>query len=781
MADVERVVQSILRSRNLGPCVTHHEVLDPVPAAWAPYPEPAHPDLVRALEGRGLQALYTHQAEASELAFAGKPFVVVTPTASGKTLCYNLPVLSALLRDATARALYLFPTKALAQDQLAELQEISALLPRPVPAFTYDGDTPQDLRRRVREEAQVVLTNPDMLHQGVLPHHPRWARFFANLKYVVVDEMHVYRGIFGSHVANLLRRLRRVSAFHGSAPVFLLASATIANPGELARELVGTDVAEITRSGAPRGRKHLLFLNPPVIDPAMGLRSSPVTVARKVAARFLRRDIQTISFVRSRLQVEVLARYLKDMLEKRPDQRGTVRGYRGGYLPNLRREIEAGLRDGSVRGVVSTNALELGVDIGQLEAAVIAGYPGSVASTWQQAGRAGRRAETSAAVLVASSLPLDQYVVNHPGAFLGRAPEMGLVDPDNLHVLVSHVRCAAFELPFREDEAFGAEPLGEILDYLEERGVLRKAGNRWHWTEDSYPADQVALRTAEPENFQVVDCTGDKPRIVGEVAFESVPTTVHPGAVYMVEGRPYNVDRLEWDARRAYVSETDTDHYTQAITYSKVRILDDFVSVPTPWGGVEWGEVHVVAHVPGYKKIKFYTSENVGYGEVDLPDQEMHTTSAWWTFDETLPRSLGLSNARFLEGLAGISYTLLHLAALRCLCDTADLGRAVGDREGRWSLPVAVPTTGLPAPVGAGDEAGAFRPTLFLYERYPGGCGLAEGIHLQWQELMQDALDLVSACPCEAGCPSCVGPPGESGEDAKPTALTVLAAALRSA
>lgn len=769
MRSVETVVQSILESRNLGPCVTHHQVLDARPAQWGDYPEECHPALVAAYRRRGIDRLYSHQAQAARAAFAGEPFVAVTPTASGKTLCYNLPVLSTLLGDPDARALYLFPTKALAQDQLAELQGLSPLLPRPVPAYTYDGDTPQDVRRRVREEAQVVLSNPDMVHQAILPHHPRWARFFGGLRYVVIDEMHVYRGIFGSHVANVVRRLRRVSSFHGSAPLFLLCSATLANPGDLARSLTGLDaVTEITASGSPRGRKHVVCMNPPVVDATLGVRGSPVVLARKVARRFLKQGIQTIAFTRSRLQVEVLARYLKDAMGKAPDAQQLVRGYRGGYLPNLRREIEEGLRRGEIRGVVSTNALELGIDIGRLEASVLVGYPGSVASLWQQAGRAGRRLATSAAVLIASSLPLDQYVIRHAEELLGRAPELGLIDPDNLSILVSHIRCAAFELPFSEGERFGSEPLDEILAYLEEKGVLRKAGGRWHWIENAYPAEKVPLRTADPENFAVVDVTEGAPRVLAEVDYASAPTTLHEGAIYMVESLPYHVDRLDWEAKKAYVRTVKTEHYTQAVTHSKVEVLEGFSRRSTLWADEEWGEVHVVSRVPGFKKIKFYTLENLGYGEVNLPDQEMHTTAAWWTFGTALAEHLALSNAALLHALAAIAHALHHLAALRCLCDVGDLATALGDREGRFS--------GVQAAV----ESGGFRPTLFLYERYPGGSGLAEGIFLRSAELLADAHALLASCGCEAGCPSCTGAVQETGETEgatpKATALRVLTA-----
>ncbi|WP_029733773.1 DEAD/DEAH box helicase [Deferrisoma camini] len=773
-ADVEQIVQALLRDRNLGPCVTHHQVIEPAPARTEPFPDGVHPDLVQALGTRGIERPYSHQARAAEAALGGRAFVAVTPTASGKTLCYNLPVLTTLLQEPDARALYLFPTKALAQDQLAELQELARAMGRDLPAFTYDGDTPQDVRRRVRDQARIVLTNPDMLHQGILPHHPRWARFFGSLRYVVIDEMHVYRGIFGSHVANVLRRLRRVCRFHGSEPVFLLSSATIRNPGDLARRLTGVeDLVEITDSGAPRARKHLLFVNPPVIDPALGLRASAVGVARRIATRFLREGVSTIAFVRTRLQVEILTRYLKDRFERRPDRKGWVRGYRGGYLPDLRRQIERGLRDGTIRGVVATNALELGIDIGQLEAAVLTGYPGSVASTWQQAGRAGRRTGVSAAVLVASSQPLDQYVITHPETVVGTPPELGLIDPDNLHVLVSHIRCAAFELPFEEGEEFGSEPLEEILAFLEEKGVLRRSGRRWHWIEDAYPAEQVALRTADPDNFAVIDASGPRPRVIAQVDLESAPTTIHPGAVYMVEGRAHQVERLDWEGRKAYVRPVDPDYYTQAISYAKVRVLEAFAGHDLGRGRAEWGEVHVLARVPGYKKIKFYTSENVGYGEVDLPDQEMHTTAAWWVFPLILAEALGLTDAAFLDGIAGLGHALHHLASLHCLCDPSDLGRALGDREGRWDAG--------PGPVDPAAAPPGIEPTLFLYERYPGGCGLAEGIHGRTRELLEGALELLAACRCESGCPSCVGPPGDVGPEAKAAAQRLLGLLLRTA
>jgi DEAD/DEAH box helicase domain-containing protein len=562
------------------PTVTAVHRIAAAAAEYVPFPEALDGRLVRAFEARGVAHVYTHQGEAIAHALAGRHVVVVTPTASGKTLCYNAPVVDAILRDPSTRALYLFPTKALAQDQLAELHGLADLLDDragvKLGVFTYDGDTPQDARRAIRNSAHVVLSNPDMLHAGILPHHPRWAKLFENLRFVVIDELHAYRGVFGSHLGNILRRLRRVCRHYGSDPVFICSSATIANPRELAERLAERSFEVVDRSGAPRGEKFFLFVNPPVVNHQLGIRRSYLSEARRVAREFLNRRLQVIVFAQSRLATEILTTYLKGDFQVPPGAPDSVRGYRGGYLPNRRREIERGLREGAVRAVVSTSALELGIDIGALDVSVMAGYPGTIAATWQRAGRAGRRTTRSAAVLVASSAPLDQYIVRHPEYFFGASPEHALVNPDNLHILLDHVKCAAFELPFTEDEAFGRERVQDVLQVLEEEGFVHLAGGQWHWTNESYPADAVSLRSVSSDNFVVVDTTGGEPRIIGETDYTSAPSTLHAKAIYIVEGQLYQVERLDWEGRKAYVRPVDCDYYTDAISYSKVTILDEF-------------------------------------------------------------------------------------------------------------------------------------------------------------------------------------------------------------
>ncbi len=560
-------------------------------ATYAEFPSVLDRRLCQALATRGVTAPYTHQAAAIDHALGGRNVVVITPTASGKTLCYNGPVLHAILQDPSSRALYLFPTKALAQDQLAELQGLCEIIDRqsdtPIGVFTYDGDTPQDARRTIRARAHVVLSNPDMVHSGILPHHPRWAKLFENLRYVVIDELHAYRGVFGSHLCNVLRRLRRICRHYGSNPVFLCSSATIANPRELAERLTERPFEVVEKSGAPRGEKFFVFVNPPVVNHQLGIRRSYLSETRRIASEFLKRNLQLIVFAQSRLSTEILTTYLKDDFEATPGAAERIRGYRGGYLPNRRREIEKGLREGTVRAVVSTNALELGIDIGALDVAVMAGYPGTIAATWQRAGRAGRRSTRSAAVMVASSAPLDQFVVRHPSYFFDRSPERALIDPDNLHILVDHIKCAAFELPFTPGEVFGRHDLQEILAVLAEQGLVHRSGgsadpdqpdaSQWTWTSESYPADAVSLRSVSSDNFVIVDTTHEA-RVIGETDFTSGPATLHPKAIYIVEGALYQVERLDFEGRKAFVREIDCDYYTAAITYTQVTILDTFES-----------------------------------------------------------------------------------------------------------------------------------------------------------------------------------------------------------
>ena len=746
------------------------------PPRYADFPPELHRQLHDVLRGRGYEGLYTHQRAAYDVAASGRSTVVVTPTASGKTLCYNLPVLDRILKDPDTRALYLFPTKALSQDQLAELYSVIEAVGADIGTFTYDGDTPQDARKAIRSRAHVVVTNPDMLHKGILPHHTKWVKLFENLRYVIVDELHSYRGVYGSHVANIFRRLHRLCRFYGSNPQFLCSSATIGNPKDLAEALTGREMTLIDESGAPRGEKYFAIYNPPVVNRQLGIRKSALGSARDIALSFLGKGLQTIVFAPSRLATEVLVTYLKEALEKKPGSEGVIRGYRGGYLPLKRREIERGLREGSVLGVVSTNALELGIDIGSLDVAVLLGYPGSVASAWQQAGRAGRRQGTSVAVLVANSTPLNQFIAKNPDYFFDAPVEQARINPDNLQILVNHIKCAAFELPFEADERFGKEELREILRFLEEEKLLHRSGGRWHWTSESYPADAISLRSVSSDNFVVQDVTRE-PRIVAEVDFDSAPSMVHEKAIYILEGRTYFVEKYDHKERRVHVREAEVDYYTDAIKYTKVKILDRFAEEPAGNARRNHGEVHVTSQVVGFKKIKFHTNENVGAGELAMPENEMHTTSYWLTVPRETMALLPYSGEERRDGVVALSYTLGQMAALFLMCDGHDLGIAVGDNgQGEARIERGLVRLGM----GAREEPvpDDYEPNLFLYDSYPGGIGLSEPLYRLHGRLLVESEALIRACPCREGCPSCVGPVGEVGSRGKEVALALLDAIL---
>ncbi len=748
-----------------------------LPANTADFPEELDARLVEVLGKRGIDRLYSHQREAFERASDGDNVVVVTPTASGKTLCYNLPVLDTLLREPEARALYLFPTKALSQDQLAELISFIDDLGSDIRTFTYDGDTPQDARKAIRSRGHLVVTNPDMLHKGILPHHPKWVKLFENLRYIVIDEIHAYRGVFGSHLANIIRRLNRICRFYGSSPQFICSSATIANPKELTEKLLDEPVHLIERNGAPRGEKYFLFYNPPLVNRQLGIRRSYINETRRIALNFLERGLQTIVFALSRLHTEVLVTYLKETFEKEVTQKDLIRGYRGGYLPKKRREIEQGLREGTVLGVVSTNALELGIDIGSLDVAVLAGYPGTIASTWQQSGRAGRRTGASMAILIANSSPLNQFVVNHPDYFFSGSPEHGLINPDNLSVLLDHIKCAAFELPFRDGESFGSESLSEILSYLEEHRLLHHSDDRWHWTSESYPADSVSLRSVSSDNFVVVDET-TKPHVVGEVDYTSAFSTLHEKAIYIVEGQQFFVEHFDHTERRATVRQCETDYFTDAITYTKVNILDRFDSNQAKSAIRSHGEVHVVSQVVGFKKIKFYTMENVGSGELDMPEQEMHTTSYWLTVPREILASVGANSEQKRDGIVGLANTLKTVAMLFLMCDQSDIGVALGDNsQGTASVEKGYkrPGTKSSAESTAVAQIGPdYEPNVFIYDNYPGGIGFSEPLYRLHTRLLKESRQLIESCPCYEGCPSCVGPSGEVGGKGKEVALAIL-------
>lgn len=786
---LEQILSQIRSDPALGRHLTAWREIPARPGRFAPIPSSVDPRLARALRKQGIESLYTHQAQAFESVRSGRHVVVVTPTASGKTLCYNLPVLDTLLAAPESRALYLFPTKALSMDQVHEVLGLVRALEADIKAYTYDGDTPGDARRAIRTAGHIVVTNPDMLHTAILPHHTKWLRLFENLRYVVIDELHTYRGLFGSHMANVLRRLRRLCRFYGSAPQVICASATIGNPGELAGRLLEEEVVLIDDNGAPSGPRVFAFYNPPVINRELGIRRDAIGEAQRLAGEFVRNRIPLIAFARSRRAAELLTTGFKSLAADHNLPPERIAGYRAGYLPSERRAIEQGLRDGQVLAVAATNALELGIDIGRLQAALLVGYPGTVASAWQQAGRAGRTQDLAAAILIATSDPLDQYIVRHPEYFFGQSPEAGLVNPDNLYVLTSHVRCAAFEPPIDDDERFGPSTLPEILDYLERQRIVHHEGGRWHYVADAYPAQEVSLRSASTENVVIIDNTDPEPRAVGEVDLASAPGLVHEDAIYMHLGQQYHVDRLAWEERKAYVHRVNVDYYTTAEIAVDIRVLAEFASVaaspeprqpaedggqpaagpeavrpradggqrsggllrgePSP-GESAHGEVVVTYRPTIFKKLTLERHENVGWGPIHLPESTLHTT-AWWL---ALPGLL-IPREEVQGLLVGLSHALAHVAALFLMCDPRDLGRA---------YQVHSPHTGW--------------PTVFLYDAVPGGVGFAERLFRMHSQVLAAACDLIASCPCGAGCPSCVGPVLEVGSTGKARALEVLDARL---
>jgi DEAD/DEAH box helicase domain-containing protein len=747
-------------------------------AKFRPVPGWVASTLSEAYRAKGIQELYSHQAATAELVHQEKNVVVVTPTASGKTLCYNLPVLNAVLENPDTRALYLFPTKALAQDQLAELQDLAKRLGDSFGVFTYDGDTPSDARKAIRERGHIVLTNPDMLHTGILPHHTKWMRLFENLRYIVLDELHTYRGVFGSHLANVLRRLKRIARFYGSDPQFICCSATIANPGPLASQLIEKQVEVVEENGAPAGEKLFVFYNPPMVNRNLGIRRSYINEATRVAKEILGRKLQTIVFANSRLHTEVILTYLQQANSPKPGQAQPIRGYRGGYLPGERRDIERGLRDGRILGVVATNALELGIDVGSLDACVMAGYPGSIASTWQRAGRAGRRAGSSCAVFVASSAPLDQFIVQHPDYFFGSSPEHAHIQPNNLEILVNHLKCAAFELPIFPGETFGNVDLPGLCEQLGEAGFLHQSGGDWHWIDEAYPADTISLRSVTSDNFVIIDTTGEeksKPEVIGEVDFSSALTTVHPKALYIHQGQQYHVEHLDFDKRKAYVRPVNVDYYTDAIRYTQVRVLEvaEEETIAGPAARAH-GDVLVRSQVVGFKKIKFFTNENVGSGKLELPENEMHTTSFWLTLAHSLLSDLPFSLSERQNGIFGLLYALGSMATLLMMCDRRDLGTAVGERPPSAASEINWEDFATDRSTGS-DTKEFFEPNLYIYDAYPGGIGFSEPLYRACDTLLNRTLELIGACPCENGCPSCVGPTADRSERTKEVALEILA------
>jgi DEAD/DEAH box helicase domain-containing protein len=809
--------------------ITTWERLPGRAAAYAPFPAGLDPRLPAALRARGIHLPYTHQAQAIAAALAGENVVAVTPTASGKTLCYNLPVLHTLLADPAARALYLFPTKALAQDQLTELKALVEVLPVDPGVAIYDGDTPQGQRKRIREGARLVLSNPDMLHTGILPHHTNWAAFFQGLRTVVIDEIHTYRGVFGSHTANLLRRLRRVCRFYGSEPNFILTSATIANPAQHAERLIEAPVTLVAENGAPAGEKHLLFYNPPLVDAELGLRRSSLLEAQRLGERLLAAGVQSIFFARSRLRVELLLTYLREAYHRQGGAGEAVRGYRGGYLPSERRQIEAGLRSGQVRAVVATNALELGIDIGQLQAAVLTGFPGSIASVWQQAGRAGRRQEAALAILIAGAGALDQYIIQHPDFFLGRSPEHALINPDNLVILTDHLRCAAFELPFRLGERFGeVDFTDELLAMLAAQGEVGQSGERWYWLDSSYPAQAINLRAAgQPVVIMArPDLPGDPAMTIGQLEREAAPILLHTGAIYLHEGQTYRVEQLDWEAGHAYVRPVEVDFYTEASSVTEVEVLSVHQQEQEGELVRGSGDVEVRSQASGYRQVKRWTHETLGYGEIDLPETVLQTSGYWLCFGEGLverlrsqglwqgdpndygpnwPAQRDLARSRdgfkctqcgaaerpnrqhdvhhlrpfrsfgYQPGLNEFYLAANDLANLRTLCRTCHQRIEQGQRlrSGLGGLAYLLanlaPLHLMCDPTDLGMHVapqGVHNqlPTVLIFDRIPAGIGLAERLYELQPVLLAAAAGAIAACSCARGCPACVGPASEGAE-----------------
>ncbi|MGV3489450.1 MAG: DEAD/DEAH box helicase [Tuberibacillus sp.] len=746
---IRKDMSDLLDELRKNPNVVNWETIPGKAAKMADFPLNMNKKLVQALTKRGIKALYSHQADAFQAATDGQNIVAVTPTASGKTFCYNLPVLHSVLENSHCRALYLFPTKALAQDQKSEMNEIIEEMGVEINSYTYDGDTPGTIRQKIRKAGHIVMTNPDMLHSAILPHHTKWVSLFENLHYVVIDELHTYRGVFGSHVANVIRRLKRIANYYGSNPTFICTSATIANPKEHAERLTGKKMKLIDNNGAPAVKKHFIFYNPPVVNKTMNIRRSASLEVRELAKNFLENDIQTIVFARSRTRVEILLNYLQTLNTKRQD-RATIRAYRGGYLPSERREIERGLRNGEIQGVVSTNALELGVDIGQLQVCIMTGYPGSVSSTWQQAGRAGRREDEAVILLVATSNPMDQYIINHPDYFFNRNPEEARINPDNIIILVDHIKCAAYELPFKENDTFDGIEVNDICTYLSDEDVLHLQGGKWFWMNDAFPATNISLRSATQDNVVIIDQTHTgHNKVIGEMDRFSAMTLLHEEAIYMHQGEQYQVEVLDWEEKKAFVRQVNVNYYTDANLAVQLDVLEVDKLTEEPLMEVAYGDVSVRAKATLFKKIRFETHDNIGWGPIHLPEEEMHTSAAWMSFTEGWTDQYDQETTESV--LLGISHLLKHAAPLFVMADPSDLE--------------VVPM--IKAPHNG-------KPTIFLYDKYPGGIGLSERIYEKMSFLLTEVFHMASRCGCESGCPSCIGTDLEGKAQGKQTVLKWL-------
>ena len=739
---LSELVKTIKNDSDFKQNITHWETIKAKEGTYTDFPDDVEPVLKNIYEERGITRLYSHQRQCYDNVSKGLNTVVVTPTASGKTLCYNLPVINELLKSPEARALYLFPTKALSQDQQAEINEVIEPAGLPVKAVTYDGDTPASIRVAARDGGRIIITNPDMLHTGIMPNHPKWIKFLSNIKFIVIDEVHIYRGVFGSHVTNVIRRLKRICRFYGSDPLFICCSATIGNPKELAENILETPVELVDNNGAPSGEKHFILYNPPLVDPVQGIRRGVVLESQSLALKFLRLGIKTIVFCRSRIRTELISSYINKRLQNifTDNSRIRVEAYRGGYLPSERREIERGMRDGSIQGIVSTNALELGIDIGGLDASIMAGFPGSISSSWQQAGRAGRRATSSLSVLIASAAPVDQYVIDNPDYFFGKNPESALIDPDNIYILLDHLKCTVFELPFGTEEQFGRQS-NELLMYLEEEGVLRLTGDKYYWADRSYPAESISLRSATSENVVIINETGGKNTVIGEMDRPSAKEMIFDNAVYIHRGEQYSVRKLDIENKKCYVSQSNLNYYTDAVVKTDIKVLEEDKRVEISGAELAEGDVLVRKQVAKFKKIKYMSHENVGFGEIFLPEEEMHTRSTVFIFSDGTTSGEAFSKIpdELKEHVIGrIGSLIKNVSPVFLLCDSHDIGVAERLRDPHFN-----------------------QPCIYIYDNYPGGTGLSEGITAKSDQILRAAYERISGCGCEYGCPSCIGPDEE--------------------
>lgn len=710
--------------------IEYQHTIDAMPAKLVPFPDKLHPAIAKALQKRGISQLYSHQRQAFDYATNGQSFTAVTPTASGKSLCYHLPVLQAILENKASRALYLFPTKALAQDQKSDLNELIEQSGEEVLSYTYDGDTSPGIRQKVRKAGHIVMTNPDMLHSGILPHHTKWVSLFENLQYIVLDELHTYKGVFGSHVAHVIRRLQRICRFYGSDPIFICTSATIKNPKELAENLTNTTHQLIADNGAPVGKKTFLFYNPPIIHPTFGVRRSAILEVRDLARKLYEAQIQTIVFAKSRVRVEMLVTYMKNLTKKKIKDE-SIRGYRGGYLPSERRSIEKGLREGTIQTVVSTNALELGVDIGQLQACIMTGYPGNIASAWQQAGRAGRRQDAALIIYVAQSTALDQYIINHPNYLLGSSPEEARIYPDNMLILMDHLKCASFELPFKTTDMYGEFEIQELLEYLQQEGVLLKTSEQWHWMSDSFPAHEISLRSASQENVVIIDQSiPANTRVIGEMDRYSALTLLHEEAIYLHQGVQFQVEKLDWEEKKAFVREVDVDYFTDANLAVELKVMSEDKQKLLGHSEAAFGDVMILATATIFKKIRFDSHDNIGSGPIHLPPEELHTSSTWLSFEQPV----NWTEDDLTSAMTGVAFAMNSFIPLFIQSDRSDVHV-------------------IPQVKAVHSE----KPTFFVYDRYPGGIGLSERVYDIWEPLIQHVFEHVHACPCQNGCPSCIG------------------------